>query len=381
MDGPLNSSVQAGLEQKIITLVQSLRQAGLPLGITAQLDALHSVQATGLERRSDVYWALHAALVSSPEHSPVFQQAFAGLFRIGANISEAEPPLVPDSAAETAAGARRLSDAPGRAGGRTDGTDPINVQLVASWQERLARLDFEQMSLSELAQARALLRTVKLEFTAQLTRRYARRKNRGAVDFATTMRLSLRTAGEPIRLFRRRRMERPPTLVLLCDISGSMGRYSRMFLHFAHSVSNARDRVHTLVFGTRLTNISRTLQRRDVDAALDRVSEEVLDWHGGTRIGESLKAFNQNWSRRLLSQGGTVILLSDGLERDSQVDLDFEARRLALSARRFVWLNPLLRYEHFQPKASGVRALLPHVDDFRSAHNVETLLDLARLLA
>jgi uncharacterized protein with von Willebrand factor type A (vWA) domain len=377
----MNSPGQPGLEHKIVTLVQTLRQAGLPLGIAAQLDALHSVAATGVERRGDVYWALHAALVSSPEHGPVFQQAFTGLFGIGRGPGEAEVPPLLGSEMAPAAGARRLGDALARVSDAGAGPQPSSVFALASWQERLGRLDFEQMSLTELAQARALLRTVTGEFKAQLTRRSARRQNRGAVDFPMTLRQSLRTAGEPIRLFRKRPRKRPPTLVLLCDISGSMGRYSRMFLHFAHAMSNARDRVHTLVFGTRLTNISRSLQRRDVDAALDRVSEEVLDWHGGTRIGECLKAFNQNWSRRLLSQGGTVILLSDGLERDSRVDLDFQARRLSLSTRRFIWLNPLLRYEQFEPRASGVRALLPHVDEFRSAHNVATLLDLARLLA
>jgi uncharacterized protein with von Willebrand factor type A (vWA) domain len=377
----MTRSGQPGLEYKIVTLVRALRQAGLPLGIAAQMNALHSVAAIDVRRRWQVYWALHAALIASPEHGPLFKQAFRRVFGISTATSPAEIPAPPGSAMAPPAGARRLDDALGQTKAGGECPEPASVYTVASWQERLGRLDFEQMSESELAEARALLRTVTLAFKSQSTRRAARRKHRGAVDFSMTLRQSLRTGGEPLRLFRQRPRQRLQTLVLLCDISGSMGRYSRMFLHFAHAMSNARDRVHTLVFGTRLTNISRSLQRRDVDAALDRVSTEVLDWHGGTRIGECLKDFNQNWSRRLLSQGGTVILLSDGLERDSQADLDFQARRLALSARRFIWLNPLLRFEQFQPRASGVRALLPHVDEFRSAHSVASLLDLARLLA
>jgi uncharacterized protein with von Willebrand factor type A (vWA) domain len=372
------------LDSRIIALVNTLRRAGLPLGISAQLDALRSVLAIGVARRVDVYWALHAALVSSPDQIPLFRQAFSQLFAAGGQSKTADLLPALNVAAQPAAlppGARRLHDALGRGELEPDGAQDLFISETASRQERLQHLDFEQMSVTELAQARALLQTASVVFKLELTRRYARRKRVGLVDFPATLRQSLRTGGEPVRLARKRRLARPPTLVLLCDISGSMGRYSRMFLHFAHAMSNSRDRVHTLVFGTRLTNISRSLRRRDVDAALDRVSAEVVDWHGGTRIGDCLKDFNQDWSRRLLGQGATVILLSDGLERDSQVDLDFQARRLALSARRLIWLNPLLRYENFQPRAGGVKQLLPHVDEFRSAHNVATLLDLARLLA
>ncbi len=372
------------LESQIVTLVRTLRSAGLPLGVGAQVTAVRSAAAAGVERRADLYWALHAALVSSPEQSPLFHQAFALLFAhdLGPPGTAVLPRRNVGAERESLpAGARRLQDAlaQGQASGGIE--RQLYAQERASPQERLRHLDFEQMSLEEVEQAKAVLRGATLIFKEALTRRHRLGRGRGPVDFPATLRLSLRTAGEPIRLAHRQRRRRPPTLVLLCDISGSMGRYSRMFLHFAHAVTNARDRVHTLVFGTRLTNISRSLKRRDVDAALDRVSAEVVDWHGGTRIGESLKAFNQRWSRRLLGQGATVILLSDGLERDSDVDLGFQARRLALSARRLIWLNPLLRYADFEPRAQGVRQLLPHVSDFRAAHNIDSLLDLAGALA
>ena len=368
--------VSGGVQARIAALVRTLRSAGLPVGVGAQLNALQSTTAIGVSRR--------AALVSSPEQTPLFHQAFALLFDSGAlpggaqvmprrNVGAARESLPP--------GARRLGEVLSDVEASASAEVELFAQESASRRERLQQLDFEQMTLEELAQAKALLRNTTLAFKQELTRRYAAGTRPGPVDFPSTLRLSLRTAGEPVRLSYRSRRRRPPTLVLLCDISGSMGRYSRMFLHFAHAMTNARDRVHTLVFGTRLTNISRSLRRRDVDAALDRVSTEVVDWHGGTRIGDCLKAFNHHWSRRLLGQGATVLLLSDGLERDSEVDLDFEARRLALSSRRLIWLNPLLRYGDFKPRAGGVRQLLPHVDEFRAAHNIDSLLDLARLLA
>jgi len=179
---------------------------------------------------------------------------------------------------------------------------------------------------------------------------------------------------------RERRLRRPP-LVIICDISGSMERYSRMMLHFMHAVTNDRDRVHTFLFGTRLTNVTRYLRYKDVDMALEKVGEEVVDWSGGTRIGACLHDFNQNWSRRVLTQGAVAIIISDGLDRDEAAGLEDEMERLHKSCRQLIWLNPLLRYEGFQPKSMGIRAMLPHVDDFRTVHSLNNLQDLTRVLS
>jgi len=179
---------------------------------------------------------------------------------------------------------------------------------------------------------------------------------------------------------RERRMRRPP-LVILCDISGSMERYSRMLLHFLHAVTNDRDRVYTFLFGTRLTNVTRYLRHKDVDEALARVGAAVVDWSGGTRIGHCLHEFNQLWSRRVLTQGAMVLLISDGLDRDEGAGLEVEMERLHKSCRRLIWLNPLLRFEGFQPKSVGIRAILPHVDEFRTIHNLESMRDLTRILS
>jgi uncharacterized protein len=169
-------------------------------------------------------------------------------------------------------------------------------------------------------------------------------------------------------------------MVILCDISGSMSRYSRMFLHFLHAITNDRDRVHTFLFGTRLTNITRHLRHRDVDIALDAATRAVEDWSGGTRIGASLAEFNMRWSRRVLGQNAVVLLISDGLDRDAGRDLGEAMERLRKSCRQLLWLNPLLRFDAFRPVATGVQLMLPHVDAFLPAHNIDSLADLADAL-
>jgi uncharacterized protein with von Willebrand factor type A (vWA) domain len=169
--------------------------------------------------------------------------------------------------------------------------------------------------------------------------------------------------------------------VVLCDISGSMDRYARMLLHFLHAIANDRHRVHVLTFGTQLTNITRHLKHRDVDVALAKVTGAVADWSGGTRIGASLGTFNRRWSRRLLGQNAVVLLISDGLDADAGAGLGFEMERLAKSCARLVWLNPLLRYEGFEARPAGIRAMLPHVDDFLPVHNLQSLTDLAEALS
>ena len=195
------------------------------------------------------------------------------------------------------------------------------------------------------------------------------------------MQKALRGGGDSIPLQYRRRKTRPPPLVVLCDISGSMERYARMLLHFLHALTNDRDRVHTFLFGTRLTNITRYLRDKEVDRALAKIGEQVQDWSGGTRIGSSLETFNRLWSRRVLGQGAVVLLITDGLDREAAEGVEEQMERLQKSCRRLIWLNPLLRYDAFQPKSSGARAMLPHVDDFRPVHNLDSLGELAGALS
>ncbi|HYD30189.1 MAG TPA: VWA domain-containing protein [Azospirillaceae bacterium] len=361
-----------------------LRTAGLPIGPGHVLRAVEAVEAVGLERREDVYWALNAVFVNRQEQRELFDQAFHVFWRDPKLLERALSLLLPAvnvPAPERPELARRLADA---LHGHPREEPPlreeveIEATLTCSDRERLQTKDFEKMSAEELAHAKQAMARLKLPRQAVPTRRFQPHPTGRAVDLRATLRRSLRLGS--IELARRRRRTRPPPLVVLCDISGSMSRYSRLLLHFLHAVTNDRDRVYSFVFGTRLTNITRHLRHRDGDVALEKVSAAVRDWSGGTRIGATLHDFNTVWSRRVLSQGAVVLLITDGLDRDAGEGLAAEVERLRKSCRRLIWLNPLLRHAGFAPKASGIRAILPHVDDFRPIHNLDSLETLAQAL-
>jgi len=281
---------------------------------------------------------------------------------------------------------RRLSEAwrppspPDAAPPTREQSPRIDTFLAYSADEILRTRDFDQMSADELAQARTVVRRFELDVRPLVTRR-TRPAPRGEVDRARTIRAALRGGGELALLHHRDRIERPPAIVALCDISGSMGRYSEMLLRFLHALLVEHGRGHVFLFATRLTNVTRTLRHRDVDAALARCGKEVGDWASGTRLGASLHEFNRTWSRRVLAQGAVVLLVTDGLDREDTAGLAAEAARLRRSCRRLIWLNPLLRYAGFEPRAAGVRALLPNVDEHRPVHDLNSLEALARALS
>src|SRR5690349_6482959 len=256
----------------------------------------------------------------------------------------------------------------------------MEARLTFSSREILQRMDFDTMSAAELAEAKKMIAGLRLPLPEVRTRRYYPSVNGHRVDLRASLRESLREGGDIIPLVRAAPRELHPPLVVLCDISGSMNPYARMFLHFLHAITNDRDRVSVFVFGTRLTNITRQLRHRDVDVAMSKVAEAIKDWSGGTRIGHSLREFNFKWARRTLAQNACVLLVSDGLDREAGEGLGAEMERLAKSSRFVVWLNPLLRYEKFEARPAGVRAMLPHVDLFLPVHNLKSLVDLARTL-
>ena len=231
-----------------------------------------------------------------------------------------------------------------------------------------------------IEQAKRAIAQLRLPIRALPTRRFVPHASGTHVDLRRTMRRSLRGGGAVIDLARKRRRIRPPPIVMLCDISGSMSQYSRMLLHFMHAITTDRERVHSFVFGTRLTNVTRYLRYRDIDLALDRIGHVVQDWSGGTLIGKCLHEFNQCWSRRVLGQGAVVVLITDGLERDDPERLEREMERLHRSCRTLIWLNPLLRHGGYTPQSYGARAMMPHVDDFRPGHNLVSLTELVGAL-
>jgi uncharacterized protein with von Willebrand factor type A (vWA) domain len=367
-----------------------LRDAGLPVGLDQSIAALRAVEAVGLERREDVRAALAATLTSRREHQPVFDAAFEAFWRDPKLVERMMAALLPTVAGRgrpPAATQRpaRLEQAL-RAGSRVvppppaAGHDEVTTDAMLTWsdRERLRERDFESMTVEEFREAVRLVREVPVPVDPVPVRRW-RTARRGRIDLRATLR---RMARDPSlgAVSRRERRERPAPLVLLCDVSGSMERYARVLLHWGHALMRTRPRVAVFTFGTRLTDVTRALRHRDPDHAVEAAARAVEDWSGGTRIGPSLDAFNRHWARRVLTGNAAVLLVTDGLDRADDGSLGAAAAQLARFARRVVWLNPLLRYEGFEPRAAGVRALLPHVDRHLPVHSLARLEEIGRAL-
>ncbi len=377
------------LAQNIVYFARALRAAGIPVGPGSVLDALAAVTAAGVGTREDFYWTLHAVFVMKHEHSVLYDQAFRMFFRKRAYLDKLLAMLSPQAPAAAAeppqAGASRVQEA--LFSGMNDRKPPeereieLDARLTVSDREVLQKKDFAQMSAAEIAQAKDAIKRLVLSLDEVKTRRLAPHRRGHIIDMRRTLRASMKAGGALIDLKYLGQRTKQPPIVALLDISGSMSQYTRLFLHFLHSVTDARKRVHSFLFGTRLTNITRALKAKDPDEALSQCSASVMDWSGGTRIATSLHDFNKIWARRVLTQGAIVLLITDGLERDPDDRLAFEIDRLHRSARRLVWLNPLLRFDGFEAKARGIRTILPHVDEFRPIHNLESISELCRALS
>jgi uncharacterized protein with von Willebrand factor type A (vWA) domain len=377
------------LADNIAYFARALRIAGLPVGPGAVLDAIAAVEAAQVGKREDFYWTLHAIFVRRHEHSILFDQAFRIFWRRRALLEKLIAQMSPTSPGgpkadnKTKPGALRVAEAlTAPQPTRSDPTEEteFSARLTVSDREVLKAKDFAQMSAPEISKAKRLIAGLSLPDDKVRTRRFLA-DHKGRIDPRRTFRQSLRWGGAVINLTYRSPAVRHAPLVALMDISGSMAEYSRLFLHFLHAIAETRRRVHSFVFATRLTNISRELASRDPDEALARASERVKDWEGGTRIAHALHEFNRHWSRRVLGQGAMVLLFTDGLEREVTGELAFEMDRLKRSCRRLIWLNPLLRFEAFEARASGIRAMLPHVDEFRPIHNLASMEELCQALS
>ena len=398
---PIDVPDDPKLAQNITHFARALRKAGLPIGTGRVIDAIHAVEAAGFTEKRDFYWTLHACFVNKPEHRAVFAQIFRLYWRDPRYLEHMMAMMLPAirgvqedrsaQAAEKRAAEALLDGATpdlpeeGPEGPEEETLIEVDASMTMSSEERLRSLDFEQMSTEEVVQAKRMLARLTLPVKPIPSRRGMASLRGQRIDWRRTLRASMRQGGELHDVARLTPRPRWPNLVVLCDISGSMSQYSRIILHFLHAVSNAKGagwaKVHAFTFGTRLTNITRHLNQRDVDAALAAAGAEAQDWEGGTRIGQCLHAFNRDWSRRVMGQGAVVLLITDGLDRDDPDELAREMERLHLSARRLIWLNPLLRWEGFAPKARGIAAMLPNVDSFRAGHSVASLQDLADVIS
>lgn len=379
--------------RNVAHFARALRAAGLPVGPGRVLDALRALEVVGFERREDLYWTLHAAFVTRQDQRWLFDQCFHIFWRDPQLLERVMQLMLPQLEGERAPeeegaeASRRVAEAlaperrPGT--GPEEEDEPVEVDAVLTYSARelLQAKDFEQMSAEELALARREVARLRLPIMDVPTRRYAPDPRGPRPDLRRTLRASMRDGGHTIDLARRKVRRRHPPLVVLCDISGSMSRYSRMLLLFMHAVTSDRDRVHSFLFGTRLTNVTRHLRHRDIDLALEKIGSLVQDWAGGTRIGHCLAEFNRTWSRRVLGQGALVLLITDGLDRDAGEGLAAEMERLHKSCRRLVWLNPLLRYDAYAPITTGAKAMIRHVDDLRSVHNLDSLRELTEVLS
>jgi uncharacterized protein with von Willebrand factor type A (vWA) domain len=374
------------LAENVVYFARALRAAGIPVGPGAVLDALEALRVAGIGTKEDFYWTLHAVFVKRHEHSVLFDQAFRIFFRRRGYIDQMLAMMMPQAPVPPQApqpGSTRVHEA------LFSGLDDklkrqreveLDARMTVSDREVLQRKDFAQMTSVEIAAAKAAMKRLVLPLAEVRTRRLAPHPDGHLIDIRRTLRASMKGGGDFIDLRFIGPKTKPPPLVALLDISGSMSQYSRIFLHFLHALTEVRRRVSTFLFGTRLSNVTRALRERDPDDALAACSAGVPDWSGGTRIASSLHGFNKMWARRVLTQGAIVLLITDGLERDADDTLAFEIDRLHRSCRRLIWLNPLLRFEGFEARARGIRAMLPHVDEFRPIHNLESMAGLVAAL-
>ncbi len=391
MDAPRAPEAPATFARNVVHFVRLLRGAGLPMSPAHAVDAIAALRWIDLTRRDDVKAALAALLVSAPDEREIFDAAFGLFWRdpdwegklralLLPKVRNGMPPprrnnRLADALAARQPPARKPHDAPG------GGAQALHAHVTFSAEERLRHRDFDTLTADEWRTLRHVIRSHRLPLATEPTRRLKASSRGTHADLRASARHAVRSGGDWTVWKYRAVTERKPPLVLLLDISGSMSAYSRAVLYFCHALLQSRERLQVFLFGTRLTNATRALRERDPDVAIAALAGQVLDWSGGTRIGAALAEFNRRWARRVLNGRATVLLVTDGLDHEAIPLLDAEMARLRRFAHRIVWLNPLLRYRGFAPKARGVQAILPYVDAHRPVHNLDSLAAFGRDLA
>jgi hypothetical protein len=370
------------LRDHFLAFGRLLRQFGVPVDPRQMIDLLAALAYIEIGRYEDVYLTCRSLLVRRREHLPVFDEAWEFFWA----AQRQGPPAgiaLPDSPAKELRVPRRLQRQREQQADDSQARqeqDEIEIQMSYSQSEQLRQKDFAQFTADEMDQARELMAQISYRIARRPVRRFTPGRGR-RIDARRTMRQTLRSGGEAVTLLRKERKHKQRPLVVLCDISGSMDRYSRMLIQFVHTISAGLQHVETFVFGTRLTRITRLLEHKDIDEAVRLVGASVLDWGGGTRIGEAIRSFNFVWGRRVLGRGAVVLLISDGWDRGDPALLAAETARLHRTSHRLIWLTPLLGMPGYQPVTRGLQAALPHVDDFLPVHNLHSLEELGAKLA
>ena len=359
----------------VVTFGRVLREVGLEVGPGRVADALRGIAAVDLTRQEDVYFALRQTLVSRHDELDLFDRAFNAWFLrapVLPPMRATESPVVQEKIGES------LSDG---AGGERDDEESDPLELGASGHELLRDKDFAEMTPDEYRRVRRLVAAIARHRPLRASRRRRSDPRGDRLDMRRLIRHSLRTGGDPVDRPYRARKNVPRKLVVLCDVSGSMDAYARALVLFLHAAVGSGPGVEAFAFGTRLSRLTTELGTRDPEAALEKCTEAVTDWGSGTRIGASLKEFNDIYGRRALSRGAVVVIVSDGWERQDPELVGREMARLARAAYAVVWVNPLKGNPEYQPLAGGMRAALPYVDRFLSGHNLRSLEELAAVLA
>ncbi|HKV85219.1 MAG TPA: VWA domain-containing protein [Ktedonobacterales bacterium] len=392
---------------RVVDFARLLWELGLDVGPGRVVEMARGLDLVNVGSRDDLYMYLKVTLVSKHEQQPIFDAAFEYFWRsssagehygslpeeqrerVRRNLALPMHRQTDDRQERTQRFGIRAHEqqrhphsrlAQARRQKRNEDNDELDRRNTYGAEEVLRRKDFENFTWDELQEARELMSRMRWRLGQRNTRRLRPARRGKKLDLRRTFRKSLRAGGEPIELARRRIRRKPRPLVIICDISGSMSLYSRLLLHFVHTVSNGLDQVETFVFATRLTRITRALARRDVDEAIHDVTRSVQDWSGGTRIGESLREFNFRWARRVLGRGAVALIISDGWDRGDVRILATEMARLQRNCHRLIWLNPLLGQDDYRPVTAGMRAALPYIDDFLPANNLDSLVALGRAL-
>jgi uncharacterized protein with von Willebrand factor type A (vWA) domain len=369
--------VSEALTRHLVTFGRVLREAGLEVGPGRMEDALRGLDAVDVTRQDDVYWTLRTTLVARREDLEPFDRAFDAWFLRRAARTPARREVDPRSLHKDAKRVRRDPRA-GREAAPAEG-EPDSIGHSA--HEVLRRKDFAAMSPEELAAARALIAEMVTDRPRRRSHRLRAHRRGHVLHMRALARDALATGGDPVRRRFRRRTQAPRKLVVLCDVSGSMEPYTRALLLYLHAMVRSGRGVEVFAFGTRLTRLTAELRTRDPEVALARAAERVVDWASGTRIGASLKRYNDVWGRQALTRGAVVLIASDGWERQDHELVGREMARLHRAAYAVVWVNPVKGHPEYQPLAAGMRAALPSIDRFVPGHNLASLEALAGLLA
>ena len=363
-------------ENIAISFARVLRGAGVAVPLDSVLTFVQALEVVSLEHREDVYWAGRATLVRKPEDHGVCDRAFAVFWeqREAGHVPDEEPPqkitlLIDDE-----------DDGADKAPEAVDDNPTLTLRFSAT--ETLREKDFAEYSDDELHESQRLMQQLRLAGPPRTSLRLRNSRRRGSRhDLRRTVRASITHGGEPIQLLWREPGEKQRRLVVLLDISGSMEPYARALLRFMHAAVVGRQRVEAFAFGTRLTRLTKELANRNPDKALQRASAQVPDWSGGTRLGESMKKFNDTWGVRGMARGAIVVILSDGWDRGEPAVLAEQMKRLQRVAHRVVWVNPLKVTPGYAPLARGMAAALPYIDEFVEGHSMAALEQLTRVIS